>query len=328
MAEQESTHVGRTKYTKKRLRAHVDYQGMSVSYGRVKLGVPSGFKEMLEIVTREILREQPRNIPGFLAAYFNTLDVNQRKGCPLGSLVTERIVEEAPKTADAAVQEDLPRAVKSAVCEVQTEPKEEAQIETQTVEENTCKTPSHTSVDSISQLPEQFKMINCEVILKKSAEEIAVESNDATVGMSLEEAEKVAHENGDVVQQEEEEIVEEDEPVEPVETEEQKWAKQAQGYVPEDAEEVEQEQLAAPEAAGQSLEQQDHDHAQYEELEQQESAAVEEEPAAAEADACCEQEKQEECCDEAAEGCQEEKVCSLEEPADASCGKQEETSEQ
>lgn len=61
----------RNRYSRaKRLRAHVNYDDMSVSYGRVKLAVPTGFKEMLETVTREILREQPRDIPRFLAKYF------------------------------------------------------------------------------------------------------------------------------------------------------------------------------------------------------------------------------------------------------------------
>ena len=123
----------RTPRSKKRLRAHVDYQGMSVSYGRVKLGVPNGFKEMLEIVTREILREQPKNIPGFLAAYFAVLNDNQKKGCTLGSLVTERIVEVQPEpetkeqetqdekveTQENGTQDDIQK--EAAVTEVQTE---------------------------------------------------------------------------------------------------------------------------------------------------------------------------------------------------------------
>jgi len=244
-----SDQVGRTIRKTKRLRAHVDYEGMSVSYGRVKLGVPSGFKEMLEAVTKEILREQPKNIPGFLSAYFAKLLENQKKGCPLQTLVTERIVELEPErtTAEIEVQAEAPRPVTAAAAEqteavleasteVQTEKEEAvvvAEAETQAdpaAEESTNETEaaepevtescakrhcsdtaittgnvtnitdsksksvsnptaidrdavnaseqkSHTSVSSLSQIPD-LKMVNCEVILKKSAEDLAVELED------------------------------------------------------------------------------------------------------------------------------------------------------
>jgi len=77
----------------KRLRAHVDYDEMTVKYGRISLGVPIGFKACLENVTREVLREQPKDIPAFLACYFNQLNENQKKGISANNLVTERIVE-------------------------------------------------------------------------------------------------------------------------------------------------------------------------------------------------------------------------------------------
>jgi len=41
----------------------------------------------------EILREQPKDIPAFLAAYFKHLDLNIRAGHNHSSLITERIVE-------------------------------------------------------------------------------------------------------------------------------------------------------------------------------------------------------------------------------------------
>merc|ERR1712167_170582 len=201
----------RTPRSKKRLRAHVDYQGMSVSYGRVKLGVPAGFKEMLEIVTREILREQPRNIPGFLEAYFKALNENQQKGCTLGSLVTERIIEVVEKpenvdtgvqgeiaTQEACTQDDIQK--EAVVTEVQTEniktstsdaqvtakPQQEVAeqqtIEVQTAEveasteevqnnqEEAADKTSHISVSSLSQMPVDFRIVNCEVICQESVE--------------------------------------------------------------------------------------------------------------------------------------------------------------
>lgn len=43
---------------------------MSVSYAPVKLRVPPGFEYVLEGLTREILREQPKDIIAFAADYF------------------------------------------------------------------------------------------------------------------------------------------------------------------------------------------------------------------------------------------------------------------
>jgi len=132
MADNISQHSTRAKSRSKRLRAHVDYQGMSVSYGRVKLSVPNGFKEMLENVTREILREQPRNIPAFLQVYFQQLNINQVNGVPLTSLVTERIVE-VNKTAEAETQDEI--LPKSESIEVQTEAEEQPAEEEQAPQE-------------------------------------------------------------------------------------------------------------------------------------------------------------------------------------------------
>jgi len=235
--EAQTGRATRTPRSKKRLRAHVDYQGMSVSYGRVKLGVPAGFKEMLEIVTREILREQPKNIPGFLAAYFDVLNENQKKGCTLGSLVTERIVETVEKpeivdtatqgeqiaTQEACTQDDIQK--EAAVSEVQTEniktstsdaeitakPEQEVaeqqtnEVQTADVESNTGTVSirhipvssstkfevitdhampkvdeklSHISLKSISELPDDIRMVNCEVICKASVELLAEENNN------------------------------------------------------------------------------------------------------------------------------------------------------
>lgn len=228
--EAQTGRATRTPRSKKRLRAHVDYQEMSVSYGRVKLGVPAGFKEMLEIVTREILREQPKNIPGFLAAYFDVLNENQKKGCTLGSLVTERIVETVEKpeivdtatqgeeiaTQEACTQDDIQK--EAAVSEVQTEniktstsdaeitakPEQEVaeqqtnEVQTADVESNTGAVESstrfevisdtimpkvdgkasHISLKSLSQLPSDIRMVNCEVICKASVELLAEENNN------------------------------------------------------------------------------------------------------------------------------------------------------
>jgi len=43
---------------------------MSVSYAPAKLKVPPGFEHLLEGLTREILRVQPKDIIAFSAEYF------------------------------------------------------------------------------------------------------------------------------------------------------------------------------------------------------------------------------------------------------------------
>lgn len=61
-----------------RARAHVDYEEMTVSYGKIKLGVPAGFRELLEDLTRGVIRERPNNIALWLARHFQELEEKQR----------------------------------------------------------------------------------------------------------------------------------------------------------------------------------------------------------------------------------------------------------
>ena len=43
---------------------------MSMSYAPTKLRVPPGFEHLLEGLTREVLRSQPKDIIAFSAEYF------------------------------------------------------------------------------------------------------------------------------------------------------------------------------------------------------------------------------------------------------------------
>jgi len=137
----------RNRYSRaKRLRAHVNYEDMSVSYGRVKLAVPTGFKEMLETVTREILREQPRDIPRFLAKYFEYMNENQKRGIKTGNLVTERIVE-ANKTAEASTQDETektePIVTQSNTCQTDVVQQKESESTTEDNVEKSIIEPSN-----------------------------------------------------------------------------------------------------------------------------------------------------------------------------------------
>merc|ERR1712159_141709 len=108
--ERTSTRSPRRAHEKsKRLRAHVDEVAMTVSYGRVKLGVPNGFKQCLENVTREILRDQPKDIPAYLALYFTELASDQKSGMHNSNLVTKRIVE-VNTSASVEIQKDTEKA--------------------------------------------------------------------------------------------------------------------------------------------------------------------------------------------------------------------------
>ncbi|XP_008833351.1 sperm surface protein Sp17 isoform X1 [Nannospalax galili] len=46
---------------------------MSIPFSNTHCRIPQGFGNLLEGLTREILREQPENIPAFAAAYFENL---------------------------------------------------------------------------------------------------------------------------------------------------------------------------------------------------------------------------------------------------------------
>ncbi|XP_057606073.1 sperm surface protein Sp17 isoform X1 [Hippopotamus amphibius kiboko] len=46
---------------------------MSIPFSNTHCRIPQGFGNLLEGLTREILREQPDNIPAFAAAYFENL---------------------------------------------------------------------------------------------------------------------------------------------------------------------------------------------------------------------------------------------------------------
>ncbi|XP_052612936.1 sperm surface protein Sp17 [Peromyscus californicus insignis] len=46
---------------------------MSIPFSNTHYRIPQGFGNLLEGLTREILREQPSNIPAFAAAYFENL---------------------------------------------------------------------------------------------------------------------------------------------------------------------------------------------------------------------------------------------------------------
>ncbi|XP_078003260.1 sperm surface protein Sp17 isoform X3 [Phascolarctos cinereus] len=46
---------------------------MSIPFSNTDYRIPQGFGNLLEGLTREILREQPDNIPAFAAAYFENL---------------------------------------------------------------------------------------------------------------------------------------------------------------------------------------------------------------------------------------------------------------
>ena len=52
---------------------------MSVPFSNTNLRVPRGFGNILEGLAREVLREQPEDIPTFAALYFTAL-LKQREG--------------------------------------------------------------------------------------------------------------------------------------------------------------------------------------------------------------------------------------------------------
>merc|ERR1712139_739692 len=112
---------GKSRRQRDRARAHVDYEEMTVSYGRIKLGVPSGFRELLEDLTRGVIRDRPNNIPLYLQRHFQELVEFQRN---------EREAERRKREAQAKAEtERLEAARKAAEEEAARVAAEKAEIE-------------------------------------------------------------------------------------------------------------------------------------------------------------------------------------------------------
>jgi len=217
----------------KRLRAHVDYDEMTVKYGRIALGVPIGFKACLENVTREVLREQPKDIPAFLACYFNQLNENQKKGISANNLVTERIVEvkafeeqgiqkeeEKIQTQDAGnLTDDCQVSNVQSQTEVQPAPapidenvlsfEQQQEIEHEGEGEEAEQEIAESEVEAAT---EEVKAVCLEDILKKE------EYKQEETGLSLEEQEKIEHQEEEQAQTEVEEEKEQKESEEEIQT--------------------------------------------------------------------------------------------------------------
>lgn len=58
----------------------IDFADMSVHFGTFKLGLPLHFKTLLEVITREVLREQPEDVPGFLSTFLDELVEKREQG--------------------------------------------------------------------------------------------------------------------------------------------------------------------------------------------------------------------------------------------------------
>ncbi|XP_054986332.1 sperm surface protein Sp17 [Sorex araneus] len=97
---------------------------MSIPFSNTHYRIPQGFGNLLEGLTREILREQPANIPAFAAAYFeNLLEKREKTNCDpaeWGAKVDDRFYnnhafkgQEAPEdgepeTKSQTAEEDMP----------------------------------------------------------------------------------------------------------------------------------------------------------------------------------------------------------------------------
>lgn len=46
---------------------------MAVPFSNTKLRIPQGFQNLLEGLAREVLRDQPKDVCAFAAAYFESL---------------------------------------------------------------------------------------------------------------------------------------------------------------------------------------------------------------------------------------------------------------
>uniref|UniRef100_A0A8C3QIQ4 RIIa domain-containing protein n=1 Tax=Cyanoderma ruficeps TaxID=181631 RepID=A0A8C3QIQ4_9PASS len=72
---------------------------MSIAYSNTNMRVPAGFRNLLEGLAREVLREQPTNLVAFAAQYFQKL-LEQREGDPIPTceirIFPHRVVSKSP----------------------------------------------------------------------------------------------------------------------------------------------------------------------------------------------------------------------------------------
>ncbi|RMB92081.1 hypothetical protein DUI87_31610 [Hirundo rustica rustica] len=61
---------------------------MSIAYSNTNMRVPAGFRNLLEGLVREVLREQPTNVVAFAAQHFQKL-LEQREGLPFLAISQE-----------------------------------------------------------------------------------------------------------------------------------------------------------------------------------------------------------------------------------------------
>ncbi|XP_053362893.1 sperm surface protein Sp17 [Clarias gariepinus] len=78
---------------------------MAVPFSNITLKVPHGFKNVLEGLAREVLRDQPENIPAFAAKYFTTL-LQKREESGLDPAKWVELMEHRFSTNEDAVNQE------------------------------------------------------------------------------------------------------------------------------------------------------------------------------------------------------------------------------
>ncbi|XP_049712164.1 sperm surface protein Sp17 [Elephas maximus indicus] len=90
---------------------------MSIPFSNTHYRIPQGFGNLLEGLTREILREQPDNIPAFAAAYFENLLEKREKTnfdpAEWGAKVDDRFYNNHAFQEEEPPEKDVPENEKS-----------------------------------------------------------------------------------------------------------------------------------------------------------------------------------------------------------------------
>ncbi|XP_075384021.1 sperm surface protein Sp17 isoform X2 [Tenrec ecaudatus] len=90
---------------------------MSIPFSNTHYRIPQGFGNLLEGLTREILREQPDNIPAFAAAYFENLLEKREKTnfdpAEWGAKVDDRFYNNHAFKEQEPPEKDVPEKEKS-----------------------------------------------------------------------------------------------------------------------------------------------------------------------------------------------------------------------
>ncbi|XP_077467729.1 neurogranin (protein kinase C substrate, RC3) b [Stigmatopora argus] len=234
---------------------------MSVPFCNTHLRIPRGFGALLECLVREILRDQPADIPKYAAIYFKRL-LAQRDGSGVDPIEwaasledrfdNDRAFQAVPETVtENAIPEEKPSEIEgsAALAEVpQPEVAAGTSSQVDLAEDQKEKSPDEPQSETLSDFSEVQESTESKLSEEPATEEEAeapeTKEQEVTREVATEEAEEVAkEETGEEVQEEDQEDTEEVEKEEDEEVAEGESQVEDQQETQEDVQEEDQNEV-------------------------------------------------------------------------------------